>query len=74
MKDITGHVFGKLKAISPHTKTSHGTKWACKCECGKVVLVRIDKLTTGHSKSCGCSKIELGNLLIEQANDRICEI
>jgi len=26
----------------------------CRCECSKVVIVRMDYVTTGMTKSCGC--------------------
>lgn len=30
----------------------------CECDCGKFVDVVIDKIKSGHTKSCGCYKIE----------------
>lgn len=55
-KDITGQKFGRLTALySTNTKTNNGKYiWHCQCDCGNVVNVPIDALTTGNKKSCGC--------------------
>lgn len=55
--DLTNQVFGKLKAIKPAPKRNDKyTRWICKCECGKIVEVRTDYLTSLHTTSCGCEK------------------
>jgi hypothetical protein len=53
--DISGLVFGKLTAIS-HVSGSRNEKrkWRCMCECGTETTVETNKLTSGHTKSCGC--------------------
>ena len=52
-KDLSGQRFGYLVAIS--SKYENGkTKWLCKCDCGKEHYVDASKLTSGHTKSCGC--------------------
>jgi len=28
--------------------------WKCKCECGKITIVRTDHLQSGNTVSCGC--------------------
>ncbi len=33
--------------------------WLCKCVCGKTSIIRRWDLVRGHSRSCGCLKIEL---------------
>lgn len=58
MKSISGHRFGRLTAISIHHSTNHRRFWECQCDCGKLVLVRQDQLTTGKTKSCGCYQQE----------------
>jgi len=30
----------------------------CKCTCGKIIIVRKQKFTSGHTKSCGCLQKE----------------
>ena len=44
-----GQRFGRLTAI----KRIAG-KWRCRCDCGKVVRVFRENLTSGHTRSCGC--------------------
>lgn len=53
-KDIVGQTFGRLTVLDEYEKIPNGTKWKCKCECGNEVYVYRGKLTTGHTKSCGC--------------------
>ncbi len=54
-KDITGQKFYRLTAIKREGTTPHGeSKWLCKCDCGKEVVVRHGALTSGNTKSCGC--------------------
>ena len=60
-KDITGKKFGKLTAIKPvgRRKEKYSSyDWLCKCDCGKEVVVNVNKLNTGNTKSCGCLRTE----------------
>jgi hypothetical protein len=52
--DITGYKFKKLTAVRYHSKVKSRKRWLCLCDCGKEVIVIIDKLFSGHTKSCGC--------------------
>lgn len=53
--DMFGRKFGKLTAFYEHSKTKSGDiRWACKCDCGKIVFVVGANLRNGHTKSCGC--------------------
>ena len=53
--DITNKRFGKLVALEPTDKRSHGTiVWKCQCDCGNIAYVSIGSLTSGNTKSCGC--------------------
>lgn len=55
--DLTNQQFGKLIAIEKAPKRNDKyTRWVCKCECGNVVEVRTDYLTSKHTTSCGCIK------------------
>lgn len=53
-KDIVGKKFGRLTVLDEYIKIPNGTKWKCRCECGNEKYVYRGKLTTGHTKSCGC--------------------
>lgn len=55
--DLDGIKFGKLIAIRKSENTcKSGSKWICLCECGNVTEVARCGLTSGHTKSCGCSR------------------
>ncbi len=55
--DITGNKFGELTVIKKTTNATSGkTRWLCICDCGKFSKTETYKLTSGHSKTCGCSK------------------
>ena len=54
-KDITRQKFGKLRALRPlGCGKDRKQRWQCRCSCGTVVIVRLDHLTQGRVKSCGC--------------------
>lgn len=56
-KELKGQKFNRLTVVEWDKEKS---KWACKCDCGNPnkVYVASNKLTTGHTKSCGCLNIE----------------
>lgn len=57
--DLTNQKFGKLIAISRSGSTNSGIAlWLCKCDCGNIVIVKGAKLRNGHTKSCGCMRVE----------------
>lgn len=57
-KDLPkGFVFGRLMVLSTYKKNHH--TWArCKCSCGKIVHKSSNKLKSGHTRSCGCLRVE----------------
>lgn len=60
-KDITGQRFGKLtaiKAVGRGKGKVSAYEWLCKCDCGNEIVVNVNSLTTGNTKSCGCWKID----------------
>ena len=54
VKDITNQRFGKCVAKE---RLSNG-KWKCLCDCGNWFTTNLYRLTSGHTKSCGCLKHE----------------
>lgn len=57
--DLTGQKFGKLTAVRyKGVRGRRRTYWECVCECGNTVCVASVHLKSGHTKSCGCLKIE----------------
>lgn len=55
-KNEIGNVYGELTVIKESDKKGSATYWTCQCSCGNYIDVRIDNLTSGRTKSCGCIK------------------
>lgn len=58
---VIGEKFGRLlvlKEISPSTSKYKRIMCECICDCGNSTLVSKDHLKSGHTKSCGCYKME----------------
>lgn len=75
--DITGKIFGRLKALSFKYVKNKNSYWKCICECGKVVIVSYANLMRGKTKSCGCLNKELTikrNLIHGKTNTRLYRI
>lgn len=51
--NLIGQKFNRLKVLE-----RIGNKWKCECDCGKITFVITNKLKSGHTKSCGCYKID----------------
>ncbi len=56
--DLTGKTYNRLIVIRRDTERS-GVYWICRCECGNIVSVRTNNLTSGSTKSCGCLNAEI---------------
>lgn len=57
-KNITGQKFGMLTVISFKEISNTRSIWNCLCECGKKTEVRGMRLQSGHTRSCGCLKLD----------------
>lgn len=58
-----GKRFGMLTVLEKTKETvrhgsTHSPLWKCRCDCGNITLVRLDSLTGGNIKSCGCMEDE----------------
>lgn len=56
--DLTGKRFGRLVALKRIKSEPDKTKWLCRCDCGKEIIVFTKNLTRNHTKSCGCYNVE----------------
>ena len=58
LKNEIGSKYGKLTVISRSDKAikSGNIWWVCKCECGNTIIARGDRLRSGQTSSCGCTK------------------
>lgn len=61
---LAGQRFGRLRVIRPSEQrsTNGNMKWLCKCDCGNAVIVDVQALKSGTTKSCGCLRQELNRL------------
>lgn len=60
--DLTGQKYGKLTVISRSKdyispKGYIAVNWKCKCDCGKIIIIRGCNLKSGATRSCGCEKV-----------------
>ena len=60
IKDLTGQRFGRLVPQKDSGRRAQDRRviWECCCDCGNITFVRGRDLVSGHTKSCGCLKIE----------------
>jgi len=60
-RNLVGETFARLTVTSRAENSKGGkARWDCTCVCGNTVpAVQTSNLTNGHTKSCGCAKIEL---------------
>lgn len=59
IKDLTGQQFHSWTVLKKMPPTKKGkSRWLCRCKCGTERVIKAKDLTSGHSKSCGCSRIE----------------
>lgn len=56
-RDLTHQTFGRLTVLSREQGKGRA-RWLCACTCGKQVIIDATKLTTSHTKSCGCLQRE----------------
>lgn len=64
--DLTGKRFGKLIVLERSGGKNRKAAWECKCDCGNYTVVASDKLQNGHTKSCGCLRVDRAK---EKASD-----
>lgn len=58
-KDLSGKIYGYYTVLGfAGRDKGNRAEWLCKCKCGNKRVVNGHKLTSGHSQSCGCYKIE----------------
>ena len=57
-KDLSKQKFGKLQPLYRIENKEGRTMWACQCDCGNIVASYADKISRGHTQSCGCYQKE----------------
>jgi hypothetical protein len=59
IRDLIGQTFGRLRVLARADNTRHGkARYYCSCQCGRATVVVGVDLTQGHTKSCGCWRVE----------------
>lgn len=59
LNDLSGQRFGRLTALRLIENIAGKKKrYACRCDCGKEIIVQAGNLTNGHTRSCGCLVID----------------
>lgn len=59
--EYIGKMFGKLKVQSLAYIKNQQWYWHCICQCGNTVDVSTYQLSSGNTKSCGCSRGKQGS-------------
>jgi hypothetical protein len=62
VKNLAGQTFGFLKVL--HTigvNERQQRVWLCECVCGKTKPIITACLTSGHTVSCGCKRLQLAH-------------
>lgn len=57
LRDITGQQFGEWTVLGKAEYKNHRQYWKCVCSCGKEAVKDAFTLTSGHSLSCGHSRL-----------------
>ena len=60
---LTDHRFGKLTVLRPAGNIRGRTMWVCRCDCGQETVVQTTSLQSGHTRSCGCRRAAVAELL-----------
>lgn len=55
---IAGDRFNRFTVIKEVEKRNGRRQFLCKCDCGNERIIDIGNLTSGHSTSCGCAKLD----------------
>ncbi len=59
LHDLTGQRFSRLSVVALSGQNKKGEReWECLCDCGGAAKVTTCHLTSGHTRSCGCLKVE----------------
>ena len=60
--NLTDCRFGRLIVTDRLKKCKNNTKRLCICDCGKRTWVATSALISGHTKSCGCYRVDCRKL------------
>lgn len=60
--DLIGKRFGRLIVVAPagQSRRHANYRWTCRCDCGQTAVVPGGRLTSGNTRSCGCTQVRHG--------------
>lgn len=58
IEDFINKKYGRLLVISYDAKKGNNHYVNCRCECGNTKSIRLSRLKSGETQSCGCIRIE----------------
>lgn len=61
--DMVGKRFGRLVVETMAARQRDGVQWQCRCDCGNVSITDGSKLRRGLTKSCGCLRSRIKDLV-----------
>lgn len=70
-KDLSGQSFNGVLILRIFERKKAGTKYLCKCHCGKEFVAIGNHIKSGNTKSCGCLAHKF---VYRKTKDRICEV
>jgi hypothetical protein len=63
---VIGQAFTRFTVIEEAGYGKHRQRLVkCRCSCGNEKVIDVNKLKSGHTKSCGCFRIEVSKLIGE---------
>lgn len=60
--NLKGHRFGRLTVLEQAENLDRKTAWCCRCDCGKLIVVKTYNLRRDAVRSCGCIIPPRGNV------------
>jgi len=56
--DISAQRFERLVVLGYSHTRNKKAYWKCRCDCGRVTIILGSSLRNGHTRSCGCFKLD----------------
>ena len=56
LQNILGQKFSRLTAVKLFDIKRNGSRWLCRCECGRKIIAAAHDLKRGRTVSCGCMR------------------
>src|SRR5215831_1317722 len=56
LKNLKDQEFDNLIVLEWYDTDRIGSRWKCKCKCGRITIVRRQALIQNRTKSCGCKQ------------------